>query len=128
MNTRNAALILLASLIGLGGCATANNGDADWRQGTTTIDILGTPSARFTASVVQNGKRHEFTSSVPFTTIRKGLSEAEFRKVDLADSLSVHARYERKGMHLSFSSTAGPGTPGVRIEVHKGLSVENLKE
>lgn len=126
MSTKLPYLLAMA-IIGSAGCATSNRGNR-WQQGTTTINVSGPPSAPFTGFYLCDGQRFEFSSAVPFTFAVEGLSEAEIRKANSGDSLTVEAHFRGEEMHLNFSTTAGPTVPGVRIQVRNGLSVENLKQ
>jgi hypothetical protein len=58
-------LALRILLLVLTGCATSSRNT--WQQGTTTINVTGTPGERIAGFYVQDGQRHPIASSVPFT-------------------------------------------------------------
>ena len=134
------SLLITACAIG---CATSNE-RPQAQLGTTTLNIWGAQGTQFTGFYVHNGKRSKLanavpstpltssrrhynsTSTMPFSFVVDGLSEAEIRKVNPAESLTVEAHWERAGTDMTFSTTAGPGVPGVRVQVRNGLSVRNL--
>ena len=128
MSIRLLHVVLATAMVALVGCATATaNRSNKWREGTTTIKISGKAGSPFTAFYLREGQRYDLTNSVPFTLTQTGLTECEIRKVNLNDVFTVEARFDHPDMHLTFSSTAAAGIPGVRVEVHNGLAVENLR-
>ena len=129
MTSRRAFYLLVPSLLlVLMGCATVKHGD-NWQQGTTTINATGTPGSQISGFYVQDGQRHEIANALPFKLTENGLSEVEIRKVNRDEALTVEARYEAPEMHASFANmVAAPGVPGVRVKIHNGFMVENLKK
>jgi hypothetical protein len=120
-------LVLGILLLGLTGCATSSRNA--WQQGTTTINVTGTPGARITGFYVQDGQRHPIASSVPFTLSEPGLSEAEIRKAILADTFTAETRFRGPEERASYANVVvPPGIPGVRVSVRKGFSVEHLRK
>ena len=128
MIIRRPLLALAILIMAFAGCAAPNQNDA-WRQATTTINATSPMASRITGFYVQNGQRHEIASDLPFTLTQTGLSEVEIRKVNLNDTVTLETRCEHPERKLSFANmAAGPGVPGVRVELRKGFSVENLKK
>ena len=112
----------------LPGCATKSH-NASAHQGITKIEVSGNPGVLITGFYVQKGQRHEITGSLPFNLTETGLSECEIRKVNPKETFTLVTRQEGPERHSSFANmTAGPGVPGVRVELRKGFSVESLKK
>jgi hypothetical protein len=128
MTMRLPLLPLAILILAFVGCATPNRGDA-WREGTTIIKATGTPGSQITGFYVQDGRRHEIASALPFTLTERGLSEAEIRKVIGDEALTVEVRYDAPERQATFANmVAAPGVPGVRIQFRNGFVVENLRK
>ncbi len=119
----------LALVVAAVGCTTSKATKAAWQRGTTTINVTGPAGTAVTGFYIRGGQRHSFTNSVPFALTEAGLSEVEIRKVQLDEPMTVEARYDGPERHGTFANMAtAPGTPGVRVVLRNGFSVEQLKK
>ncbi len=90
---------------------------------TATVQLTGTTGAQFTGSYVRNGERITVSGVLPATFTESGVSRWEFRKANLADTLTLEARDGNSYLNL----TAAPGTPGVAANTSEGgWSVESI--
>lgn len=128
MNPTLAWLVVLTILIpALPGCGSVSR-NRDLRRGITTITVSGPEGARVVTTYWKGNQSFGITNSLPHTISEVGISTAEVRKVNSQETITVDARFQGEGMTYNFSTTAGPGIPGARVDVRNGLSLSNLKE
>jgi len=95
----------------------------DTPQRTTTVQLTGTEDAPFTGSYIRNRERIAVSGVLPTTFTESGISRWEFRKANVADTLTLEARDGNSHLNL----TAAPGTPGVAANTgNGGWSVESI--
>jgi hypothetical protein len=90
---------------------------------TTTVQLTGTTGAQFTGSYARGRERIVVSGVLPATFSESGVSRWEFRKTNVADTLTLEARDGTSYLNL----TAAPGTPGVAANTPAGgWSVESI--
>jgi hypothetical protein len=126
---RQASHLLPGALLFLLACACTTERAESWRQGTTTLKATGTPGAKIAGFYVQNGQRREIASDLPYVLSDTGIAEAELRKVNPNEAISVEAHFTAHGMKAAFANMIAPsGVPGIRVQLQRGFVVEQLKE
>jgi hypothetical protein len=123
MKTKMSVAVLAGLIAIISGCST-HWGPATQLGLTTTVRVSGTPGALVVGHYVCQGERTGFTNSLPFACTQTGLTELVVRKVRGKDALSVTAC----GGGAEVTSTAPPGTPGLRVLVHKGVEIQTLSK
>jgi hypothetical protein len=122
MKTRESA-VLITSVFLMSGCST------HWSPATqlglsTSVKVTGTVGAPVFGHYVQHGVRAAFTNTIPFVLTQRGISEVELRKGRREDDLRATAR----SGYDSASSTAPPGTPGLRVVVGRDVGIQSLED
>jgi len=117
------AIILLLSVVGFlvwrfGGVSGRSS-----YQGVVTVNVTGGTGSSFSGIYIADGRRVEFTNSVPWSVTATNLSLYEVRKSDPATKLILDLR----GPELQMNATIREGELGVRAKCDNGWSYEALR-
>jgi len=121
------SIACLAIALALTACSTRTS-DAS-KISTTDITLSGTTGSSFSGFYVQNGRRFEISSTLPWSKKLADISEFEFRKVRLDSLLTYSVRYDEvAGSAKATQSGELPvGLVGVRCHVvEHGMSAERF--
>ncbi len=88
----------------------------DTPQRTITVQLTGTQGAQFTGSYIRSRERTAVSGVLPATFTESSVSRWEFRKANVADTLTLEARDGNSYLDL----TAAPGTLGVAANTSNG--------
>jgi hypothetical protein len=93
------------------------------------FQLSGVAGTKFTGYYIRDGQRVTVSGVLPWSVDTAGVSEFEFRKDDLSQTLTVLVRYGKDGSAKSrYSGEVGAGYTGIRGQVQPGgLSTETFR-